>query len=295
MRAGARPVDRFLTVNGLRLRYRDWGGGGQPLLALHGSAAHAHWWDPVAPLLRRRLRVLALDWRGHGRSAWPRPPTYRTEDLAADLLGVIERLSLDRVVIAGHSMGGQASLAFAAWHPHALERLVVLDAKPAVNTKRLAERQARGERPRVEFASRGAALRRFRLSPPETTAPRARIAAIGSRGIRRLGPGRWVYRFDPACEHIRRPVDAWPLLGRITAPTLIIRGERSAVLPRDTAERMAKLIPSARLEELSGAYHHVTLDAPAALAECLLAWLSRAAEWSVSGRPALRPGLGPVV
>jgi pimeloyl-ACP methyl ester carboxylesterase len=269
----ARPRDRFVTVNGLRLRYRDWGGRGRPLLALHGSAAHAHWWDPVAPRLARRLRVLALDWRGHGRSAWPRPPAYRTEDFAADLGELIARLRLERVVVAGHSMGGQIALAFAAWHPSALDRLVVLDAKPAVNVERLREVQARGLRPRLEFPSREAALRRFRLSPPETTASPAAVRALALRSIARLGTGRWAYRFDPACERTRVPVDAWPLLPRITAPTLVIRGEWSSVLPREMAERMTKLIPSARLEELPGAYHHLTLDAPAALADCLAAWL----------------------
>ena len=270
-----RPVarDRFVTVNGLRLRYRDWGGDGPPLLALHGAAAHAHWWDPVAPRLWRRVRVLALDWRGHGRSAWPRPPAYASADFAADLLGLIERLRLERVVVAGHSMGGHAALAFAAWHRDALARLVVVDAKPMVNLQRLLALQARGERPRPEFPSREAALRRFRLSPPETTAPPALVRAIGARGIRRLPSGRWVYRFDPACERTRRPVDAWPLLPRIAVPTLMVRGEHSTILPRDLAERMAKAIPSARLEELPGAHHHVTLDAPEALAECLLAWL----------------------
>ncbi|MBI2468820.1 MAG: alpha/beta hydrolase [Candidatus Rokubacteria bacterium] len=267
------PRDRFVTVNGLRLRYRDWGGRGAPLLALHGSSAHAHWWDPVARRLAPRFRVLALDWRGHGRSEWPRPPAYRTEDFVADLVGVIERLGLDRVVVAGHSMGGHAALVFAAWHPDRLARLVIVDAKPMVNVRRLLEFQARPERPRREFPSRAAALRRFRLMPPETTAPPALVRAIGARGIRRLGPDRWVYRFDPACERTRVPVDAWPLLSRIAAPTLIVRGEGSAVLPRDVAERMAKLIPSARFEELPRACHHVTLDAPAALADCVLAWL----------------------
>lgn len=269
----ASPRDRVVTANGLRLAYRDWGGPGRPFLALHGSAAHAHWWDPVAPLLGRRCRVLALDWRGHGRSAWPRPPAYRTEDFAADLRDLIARLRLDGVVVAGHSMGGHAALGFAAWHPDALERLVVLDARPAVNVERLRELQARGERPRTEFSSRAAALRRFRLSPPETTAPATLVRAIGARGIERLGPGQWAYRFDPACERTRVPVDAWPLLSRITVPTLIVRGEHSSVLPRETAERMAKLIPSARLEEVPGAHHHVTLDAPRAVADCLLAWL----------------------
>jgi pimeloyl-ACP methyl ester carboxylesterase len=267
------PQDRFVVVNGLRLRYRDWGGAGRPLLALHGSAAHAHWWDPVAPRLRRRVRVLALDWRGHGRSAWPRPPAYRTEDFAADLLGMIERLDLRRVVVAGHSMGGQIALAFAAWHPGALDRLVVLDAKPAVNLARLQAIRSRGERPRPEFPGRAAALRRFRLSPPETSASPAVVRDVGARGIRRLARGRWVYRFDPACERTREPVDAWPLLPRITVPTLIVRGEESTILPRDVAERMAKLVPSARLEAIRGAYHHVTLDAPVALADCLLDWL----------------------
>ncbi|MBI3456924.1 MAG: alpha/beta hydrolase [Candidatus Rokubacteria bacterium] len=269
----AAPRDCFVTVNGLRLRYRDWGGRGRAFLALHGSQAHAHWWDPVAPRLAPRFRVLALDWRGHGRSAWSRPPSYTSEDFAADLLGVIQRLGLERVIVAGHSMGGHAALAFAASHPHALERLIVLDAKPAVNLARLLELRARGERPRLEFPSRESALRRFRLSPPETTASPTLVRAIGARGIRRLAGGRWVYRFDPACERVRVPVDAWPLLPRITVPTLIVRGEWSTVLSHEMAGRMAKLIPSARLEEIPGAYHHVTLDAPEVLADCLLAWL----------------------
>jgi pimeloyl-ACP methyl ester carboxylesterase len=266
--------DRFVVVNGLRLRVRDWGGEGPPLLALHGGAAHAHWWDPVAALLRGHVRVLALDWRGHGRSAWAHPPAYDAGHFAADVLAVIDRLGLARVIVAGHSMGGQAALVFAARYPAALERLVVVDAKPRPNLERLRALQRRPPRPRMEFESRAAALRRFRLSPPETTAPPALVRAIGARGIHRLPSGRWAYRFDPACQRTRRPVDAWPLLPRIRVPTLIVRGEHSGVLPREMAERMAKAIPSARVEEIPGAYHHVTLDAPEALAECVRAWLA---------------------
>jgi pimeloyl-ACP methyl ester carboxylesterase len=69
-------------------------------------------------------------------------------------------------------------------------------------------------------------------------------------------------------------VDAWPLLRRIAVPTLVVRGEHSTILPRERAERMVKAIPSARLEEIPGAHHHVTLDAPRELADALLAWLS---------------------
>src|SRR5262245_59793736 len=267
------PRDRFVTVGGLRLRYRDWGGAGRPLLALHGALAHAHWWDPIAPYLARRLRVLALDWRGHGRSAWPEPPAYRSEDFAADLLGVIERLGLEEVVVAGHSMGGHNAMAFAAWYPDRLARLVVVDARPHVNLERLRAFQGRAPRPPTEFPTLAAALARFRLRPAETTASSALLRTIARHGVARLPSGRWRYRFDPACEQTRMPVDCWPLLPRITSPTLVVRGEYSTILERAVGRRMAKTMPSATLEEIAGAHHHVTFDAPRALADCILSWL----------------------
>lgn len=227
----------------------------------------------MAPCLAARVRVLALDLRGHGRSAWPRPPAYGTEDVASDLLGVIERLRLERVIVAGHSMGGHPAMAFAAWHPDRLARLVVLDTKPRVNVRHLRALQERAAHRQVEFPTRAAALARFRLRPPGTIASPALLRAVVGRGIGRDAAGRWTYRFDPACDRTRVPIDLWPLLRRISVPTLVVRGEHSVVLPRDVALRMAKAIPSARLEEIPGAHHHVTLDAPRALADCLLAWL----------------------
>ena len=265
--------DRFVTAEGLRLRYRDWGGRGQPLLALHGAAAHAHWWDPVAPYLAPRFRVLALDFRGHGRSAWPRPPAYGATDFAADLVGVIDRLGLDDVVLAGHSMGGQSALCFAAWHPDRLARLVVVDARPHVNLERLRALQRRPPRAQTEFPSLAAALARFRLRPPETIAPPAVLRAIARHGLVRLPSGRWRYRFDPERDRTWVPTDAWPLLPRIAVPTLVVRGEHSRVRARDGALRMTKELPAGTLEEIPGAHHHVTLDAPRALADCILAWL----------------------
>lgn len=269
----AEPRGRFVTANGLRLHYLDWGGGGLPLLLLHGVAAHAYWWDPVAPRLTRRFRVLALDQRGHGRSAWPSPPAYRTEDFVEDLLAFVTRLGLGEFVLVGHSMGGHNAMVFAAWHPDRLVRLAIVDAKPMVSMGRIARLRALGPRPRQAFPSREAALRRFRLMPPETTAPPALLRAVAARGVGRLPSGRWAYRFDPSCGPNRVPVDAWPLLPKIACPTLILRGEGSTVLPRPVAERMAALIPSARLEEIPGAFHHVTLDAPETCARLLLAGL----------------------
>jgi pimeloyl-ACP methyl ester carboxylesterase len=204
---------------------------------------------------------------------WPHPPAYRSEDFAADLDAVIARLELRGVVVAGHSMGGHCAMAFAGWRRDRLARLVVLDARPHVNLERLRALQRRAPSPPTEFPSLAAALARFRLRPSETVAPSALLRALARRGVERLASGRWRYRFDPACERTRIPVDCWPLLPGITVPTLVVRGEHSTILDRDVALRMAKALPRGTLEEIPGAHHHVTLDAPRVLAECLLAWL----------------------
>jgi len=65
-----RPVDRFVTVNGLRFHALDWGGEGRtPLLLLHGFTGHAHAWDTLAIALQPDFHVYALDQRGHARVA----------------------------------------------------------------------------------------------------------------------------------------------------------------------------------------------------------------------------------
>ena len=58
-----RPVEAWADVGGLHMRYLDWGGHGQPIVALHGLASSAHWYDIVAPLLCDQYRIIAPDQR----------------------------------------------------------------------------------------------------------------------------------------------------------------------------------------------------------------------------------------
>lgn len=268
---------RVVEVGHLALRLLEWGERGRPAVCLlHGGAAHVHWFDAVAPVLAGRFHVVALDQRGHGESAWASPPAYATEDFAADLAGVLDALGWERAAIVGHSMGGHNAMAFAAWHPGRTRALVIVDARPALPPERLARMRERGERPPRRFESREAAMAAFRLLPPDTVADPALLGHLAGESVTRRD-GAWSYRFDPACYGTRQPADAWPLLSRITAPTLVVRGEWSPILPRDMAERLREAIPGARLAEVAGAYHHLVLDRPAETARLLDGFLDETA------------------
>jgi pimeloyl-ACP methyl ester carboxylesterase len=272
-----RARSRALDVNGLRLHALEWGRPGlPPLCFLHGGSAHAHWFDAVALAFADRHHVVALDQRGHGESAWPPTPAYATEDFAADLAGVMDALGWGRMIVAGHSMGGHNAMSFAAWRPERVQALVVVDARPAIPPERLHLMHARGRRVPRRHASLAEAIAAFRLLPRETAAAPALLAHLARAGVVERD-GEWRYRFDPAANGDRHPTDAWPLLPRITAPTLVVRGELSPVLPRAMAEAVVGAVPRARLIEIPGAYHHLVLDRPAAFVAALDAFLREVA------------------
>ena len=128
----AMPTEKWAKVNGLDMRYLDWGGDGEPLLALHGLASSAHWYDIVAPLLRRRYRIIAPDQRGHGQTTQA-PTGYDWHTLSGDLAALLDHVSADipgfagPVAALGHSWGGHVVSNLAYHHPGRVSRIVMID------------------------------------------------------------------------------------------------------------------------------------------------------------------------
>jgi len=267
---------RTFAVNGLRLSALEWPAPGRPALCfLHGGSAHAHWFDAVVPAFVGRYHVLSLDQRGHGASEWSSRGEYATEHFASDLLGVMEAQGWQRMALAGHSMGGHNAMAFAAWNPQRISALTIIDSRPSLPPERLNAMHRRGHRGPRRHETFDAALASFRLLPTETTADPALLAHLGREGIAERD-GRFLYRFDPLTSGERQPVDAWPLLERITAPTLVVRGEHSPILPVPMAQDILKRVARVRLVEIPGAYHHLVLDAPRAFSLALDGFLTEA-------------------
>ena len=265
---------RRIELRGLGLRVLEWGGPHPSgVLLLHGGAAHAHWFDAVAAALAEGRHVVALDQRGHGESDWAEPPAYATRDFVADLLGILEGLGWERAVLVGHSMGGHNAIAAAAWHPERVKGLVIVDSRPTIPAERLAQMKERGARPLRRHPTVDAAVATFRLLPSDTVAEPPLLAHLARESVS-WRDGAVSLRFDPACYAAREPVDAWPLLARIAAPTLVVRGERSPILPRPMADRLCAEISGARFAEIADAYHHLVLDRPAPFVVALRGFLA---------------------
>ena len=132
-RLAVSTTDRFVETNGIRLHYLDHGGTGPTLVLAPGLTANAH---SFGGLMRAGLgdvaHVLALDMRGRGESDAP-ATGYTMEDHAGDVLGLLDALELERVVMGGHSFGGLLTYWLAANHPDRVERCVVIDAPAAID------------------------------------------------------------------------------------------------------------------------------------------------------------------
>jgi len=121
--------------NGVRLRCRVGGGGGAPVVLLHGHPRTHTTWHRVAPLLRAAGHtVVCPDLRGYGQSS--KPPTtadhrpYSKRAMAADVLALMRRLDHERFAVVGHDRGSYVAMRLALDAPEAVSHLAVLDTVP---------------------------------------------------------------------------------------------------------------------------------------------------------------------
>jgi len=116
------------AANGIALNYEQTGSGPDVVL-VHGLATNlAFWFLRSVPLLRQDFRLTAYDLRGHGRSEMP-SDGYGSASMAADLLGLLDSLGLERAHLVGHSFGGAIALECALRAPGRVRSLTLVDTR----------------------------------------------------------------------------------------------------------------------------------------------------------------------
>jgi len=121
----APQLSGLAPVNGLQMYYESYGGGGVPLIVLHGGFGMTGMVGDLSATLAENRRVVAVDLQGHGRTAdIDRPLSFAA--MADDIASLNEFLGLDEVDVMGHSLGGGVALRTAIDHPGLVRRLVLV-------------------------------------------------------------------------------------------------------------------------------------------------------------------------
>jgi pimeloyl-ACP methyl ester carboxylesterase len=267
------PAAKYMEIDGLRLRYLEWGQpDALPVICVHGYTSSAEAFNAVARRIQARVHVIAMDVRGHGESAWSPEGAYQYADQAGDLGALVDRLGIGRFVLIGTSMGGVIAMVYAGQHGDRLRGLVLNDIGPDVEAGSGRITQTVGSRPN-DFASLDEAMQYRRETSPITAARPLSDQEETARGVLREGPdGRWAWKMDPAYIQQRvkqgppkRP-QLWPVLETLQCPTQVVWGTDSDVLSEVQAKRMATALPKGELVSVPGVGHAPTLVEPPVLA-----------------------------
>jgi pimeloyl-ACP methyl ester carboxylesterase len=232
----------FPAPDGLELAY-ELEGEGPPVLLHHGFAADvdANWVRPgiVAAVVASGRRVVAVDARGHGRSAKPHDPdAYRGPVMARDVSALLDHLGIDEVDVVGYSMGGLVTSLLLAEEPRVRSavlggvgaRLILRTGPPMPAAQIAAALEAEDS-----STITGAVPRAFRAFADSTGADRFALAAIQRAGL------------PPP-----------PDLSKVRVPVLVIAGDRDDLVGDPSV--LAAAIPGARSVVVSGDHLSAVYD-----------------------------------
>ena len=277
------PQDCYIDLRGLPFHYRDWGGNGRPVLLLHGLASTCHIWDLVAPILAADFRIVALDQRGHGRSAQV-DDGYDFATVSGDAAAFINAMGWQRPVIVGHSWGADVALELAVARPDRAGGLVFVDGgtiEPSARPGWTPE-QARQDLAPPVFRGFTLEMMRERIIAGGRFGPEPPAAAVAAvlANFRVLNDGTIQSRLrrenhlriiDALWEH--KPSQLYPLL---QCPVLLLPARQSTPDAHERRfrreEAIAKaesLLPRSRTVWLENSIHDVPLQRPALVADTI--------------------------
>ena len=256
----------FANHDGARLYWRLDGAADKPaLLLLNSIGTDMGLWDAVVPVLTPQFRVLRMDARGHGASDAP-AGDYSLELLAGDALAAMDAAGIARAAVCGLSLGGMIAMTLALSAPERVSALVCACTSAQMDT---AVWRTRIETVRAQGipAIADAALQRF--FAPDFTLTHPDVVATTRTALLAMSADGYA-----GCAAAIRDMALIDRLPAITAPTLVISGAKDVSTPFvGHGEHIAAAIPGARTASLDTA-HLASLEAPAAFAGAVRAFLS---------------------
>ncbi len=265
------------TADGLTLAYRDYDSAGDaltPVLCLAGLTRNARDFEDIAAHLAQTRRVICPDMRGRGASAWDENwKNYAIPVETGDVLALCRQLGLKQVVLIGTSRGGLIANMIAVMQPALLKGVVLNDVGPELDPRGLARIMAYVGQQNATPASWAEAMQGLRRVNGDTFDMGDADWMKMTRAIYRDEAGQPVLDHDPRIGDAIRAsvsesvsVDPWAIFAAFQAmPMLVIRGEGSDILSRETVNRMAAQHPACSMAEIPKRGHAPFLNEPEAV------------------------------
>lgn len=248
-------------------------GEGPPIVILHGLFGISDNWITVGKVLAEKFRVIIPDLRNHGRS--PHSNAFGFIPMCDDLLELLEKYSIERTILLGHSLGGKLAMHFAVKYPGMVEKLVVVDISPGqtqvrqVHIRMLEAMQSVdfdkvNSRSGVEQAINGIITDRV-------------LQLFVLKNLIRVGTNRFTWRINLKSirENLDEIMEAVPANLPFQKDTLFIRGGDSDYIRDEDIPLISAIFPDYRLKTIPGAGHWVHSDQPEEFILCLLKFLEQ--------------------
>ncbi|MBV9387311.1 MAG: alpha/beta hydrolase [Chroococcidiopsidaceae cyanobacterium CP_BM_ER_R8_30] len=260
-----------ISVNGIDLFY-EVQGRGEPLLLIAGFSCDSYYWSAVRRWLVKRYQVIWFDNRGIGRSSAPNNP-YTISQMAADAAALLEYLEIDKVHIAGHSMGGQIAQELALAHSEKVLSLLLLSS------------WAKGDEMFHAIVKTFGDL-------PQTLKPQQYLQVIlpwmftaefyaNPEAVEQIIQFAVEYPFPPTANglyHQSRAIlgsNTSERLAEIDCPTMVLVGKQDILTPMKFAKQLVQGLPKAELVILESGGHGCVVESAEAVAQAMLTFLSK--------------------
>jgi 3-oxoadipate enol-lactonase len=254
------------AINGQQIYFDDTGGDGPAVILAHGFLMDREMFAPQVEALRGQYRVITWDERGFGLTEHDGQP-FTYWDSAADCLGLLDHLGIDRAVVGGMSQGGFLSLRVALRAPERVRALVLIDTQAgAEHADKVAAYQGMIDTwaavgPVDELAEVVANI--IIADPVENERWIAKWKARPHAGI--VEPGRCLLTRDDITDR----------LGEITCPALVIHGTADTAIEFPLAEALAAgLAGSGPVVAVEGAAHAANLTHPEPVNAAIISFLA---------------------
>ena len=239
-----------VNINGIELAYTRQGKG-NPLVLLHGFPLDHHIWDEILQLHEDTFDLIIPDLRGFGESTTVDTP-YTMDDFASDIAGLLDHLGIQKIAIAGHSMGGYVSLAFARLFPDQVTGLALVASQTLADPP---DRKEGRYKSAEDVKQNGIGSIVDTMTTKFTSDEQ--LQEFSRQTMERQRPAAYIGALKAMAER----TDSTSLLTSADYPIVLIHGNADVLIPIDRAHEIKSLIPGAHLVELNGVGHMPMLEA----------------------------------